>query len=368
MYSKDKVRICFVISSLGNSGPVNVLFNIVKYLDKSQFDIHIVTLFKESNHSRLDDFKKLEITIWQSIHAKKKMARAYISLRSSLKKIKPDVVHSHCFYSLEFLSRIRLIFKKVHTLHGYPKEFYHLKYGALIGRVMIFFSFQAYKKMDKVITCAHHFEKGIQKNESIKAIAIRNGVDTSLFNPLSVEDKAALKKKAGYENKVIYIMNNRLSAEKNNRFVVESFPMDKRVHLIIVGDGKEKTELDPIMKSNVSHVQYTGNVLPYLQMSDYYISASKAEGLPMAVLEAISCGLYPILSDIPAHREIITYLEYGLIFSLQTKKDFKGKIESTMNSRKQPTDQFIDQVENNFSAQGMANLHEKLYRELSVQN
>lgn len=368
MYSKNKVRICFVISSLSNSGPVNVLFNIVKYLDKSQFDIHIVTLFKESNHSRLDDFKKLEITIWQSIHVKKKMARVYLSLRSSMRKIKPDVVHSHCFYSLEFLSRIGEIFKKVHTLHGYPKEFYHLKYGGIIGRVMMFFSFQAYKRMHKVITCANHFEKGIQTSESIKTTTIRNGVDTSLFKPLSLEDKAALKKKAGYENKVIYIMNNRLSPEKNNRFVVKSFPMDKRVHLIIVGDGKEKTELDPIMRSNVSHIQYTGNILSYLQMSDYYISASKAEGLPMAVLEAISCGVYPILSDIPSHREIITSLEYGLIFSLQTKEDFKGKIESTMSSKKLPPGQFSDQVENNFSALGMANLHEKLYKELSAQN
>src|SRR5690625_7535896 len=46
------------------------------------------------------------------------------------------------------------------------------------------------------------------------------------------------------------------------------------------------------------------NVAQYLQASDYFVSCSKAEGLPMAVIEALACGLPCLLSDISPHAEI----------------------------------------------------------------
>lgn len=370
MHSQSKIRICFVISSLANSGPVSVLLNTVKYLDKSQFDIHIITLYKENNHSRLDDFKKQKLTLWQSTLAKKKILSVYLKLKSSLKKAKPNVVHSHCVRSLKYLTYTSGEFKKIHTIHMHPMQFFLLKYGKIMGRLMAQIYFQGYRKMDKVITCANHFEDQVKKNGNIKTIAIQNGVDTSVFTSVSLEKKAALKKKAGYESKVIYLMNNRLSPEKNNAFVIDNFPDIRNIQLIIIGNGvgKERDGLDSMKRPNVTWIQYTDNVLPYLQMSDYYISASRAEGLPNAVLEAMSCGIYPILSDIASHREVMASLEHDLIFSLDSKKDFQGKIEDTMSSKKQPSAQFRGHIENNFSAPGMANLYEKLYRELSVQN
>ncbi|MCC6686140.1 MAG: glycosyltransferase [Fimbriimonadaceae bacterium] len=43
-------------------------------------------------------------------------------------------------------------------------------------------------------------------------------------------------------------------------------------------------------------------VLRALQESDYFVSMSKSDGTATSVLEALSCGLTPILSDIPANR------------------------------------------------------------------
>jgi glycosyltransferase involved in cell wall biosynthesis len=53
----------------------------------------------------------------------------------------------------------------------------------------------------------------------------------------------------------------------------------------------------------------------------FFLSFSKTEGSPKALLEAVFCGLVPILSDIPIHREIIQKLGYGLIINETT--DFK---------------------------------------------
>lgn len=58
----------------------------------------------------------------------------------------------------------------------------------------------------------------------------------------------------------------------------------------------------------------------------FFISFSKTEGSPKALLEAIFSGLVPILSDIPVHREIIKKLGYGLII----KEDAELKLNSPM--------------------------------------
>lgn len=239
----------------------------------------------------------------------------------------------------------------------------------MIGRVMIASSFRAYRKMDQVVTCANHFETAIEKKAG-KTVAIRNGVDTSVFRSVSSEEKVVLKREAGYENKVIYFMNNRLSPEKNNAFVLSNFPKEGNAHLIIVGDGKveEKAILKSQQKSNISWVKYTDNVLQYLQISDYYISASKSEGLPMAVLEAMSCGVSPILSDIPSHREIVSSIKNAQMFSLDSKEELRSIFENTSNLKIQCSSQFRTHVKESFSAKNMANLHGEMYRKLITMN
>ncbi|MFO0868617.1 MAG: glycosyltransferase family 4 protein [Pirellulales bacterium] len=47
---------------------------------------------------------------------------------------------------------------------------------------------------------------------------------------------------------------------------------------------------------------------------DAYVTASRAEGMSNALLEALACGLPIIASDIPGHRELVTEGENGWLF------------------------------------------------------
>lgn len=51
-----------------------------------------------------------------------------------------------------------------------------------------------------------------------------------------------------------------------------------------------------------------------LQTSACYVSASLSDGTSTSLLEALACGLYPIVSDIPANREWIVDGENGMLF------------------------------------------------------
>jgi glycosyltransferase involved in cell wall biosynthesis len=51
-----------------------------------------------------------------------------------------------------------------------------------------------------------------------------------------------------------------------------------------------------------------------LQSNSYYLSASLSDGASSSLLEAMACGLFPIISDIPANREWITHEKNGMLF------------------------------------------------------
>ena len=59
------------------------------------------------------------------------------------------------------------------------------------------------------------------------------------------------------------------------------------------------------------------NVLPYLQKSRISILPSYREGLPKSLLEAASCGLPIIATDVPGCRECIIHNENGFIVEPQ---------------------------------------------------
>jgi glycosyltransferase involved in cell wall biosynthesis len=58
-------------------------------------------------------------------------------------------------------------------------------------------------------------------------------------------------------------------------------------------------------------------MLANLQDSSVYVSLSRSDGTSISLLEALSCGLFPILSDIPQNREWIDpSLENGILVPL----------------------------------------------------
>ena len=97
-----------------------------------------------------------------------------------------------------------------------------------------------------------------------------------------------------------------------------------------------------------------------LKKSKYYLSMSKTEGSPKAMLEAIFCGCIPVVSNIPAHKDIILDLGYGFlvdtfdcaITTIKSKKNnyckYKHKIFVEKWSIKNVVYKEIEFLKNNF--------------------
>ncbi len=144
-----------------------------------------------------------------------------------------------------------------------------------------------------------------------KVYVIPTGVYTDKFTPNSDKDYK--------QPRFIYVGS--LIESKGVIELVEAIRLSKaqlpNIHLDMVGNGPLKSYIkqqimDHSMASNIS----LRGVIPNDQMPDQYnnndvfILPSHAEGFPVTLAEALSCGLYCITSDIPVFAQLETHADF----------------------------------------------------------
>ena len=137
----NKIKVCYVISSLSNQGPPNVLYNIVKYIDFSRFDVFIITMVEEQKISRIEDFKALPIKVIQMSPNKTLLPLAmYRTLKKNVELIDPDILHTHCPRSMFLVPFLPKKYKKMETVYIYPGIQHVRQYkGSICNMVKSFF-------------------------------------------------------------------------------------------------------------------------------------------------------------------------------------------------------------------------------------
>ena len=99
----------------------------------------------------------------------------------------------------------------------------------------------------------------------------------------------------------------RLSPEKNLEVLLKAAAMVKTnkgdLKVGILGNGSTKDSLELLsrrldIKKNVEFIGFKQNTDFYYNSSRLYVLTSTTEGLPMALLEAMACGLPPIVSNV----------------------------------------------------------------------
>jgi glycosyltransferase involved in cell wall biosynthesis len=92
--------------------------------------------------------------------------------------------------------------------------------------------------------------------------------------------------------------------------------------VFIVGEGEERKLLEALVrKLNLEkHVKLLGlrnDAINLIKSCDIFVMPSRYEGLSIAMIEAMACGMPIIASDAPGLRNYIKHQENGLLFPIE---------------------------------------------------
>ncbi len=366
----DKIKICYVISSLSNQGPPNVLYNIIQYMDFNKFEVSIITMVPEQEISRINEFRALPIRIIQMSPDKVlNPLSMYFTLRKKVHEINPDILHTHCPRSMFLVPFLSKKYKKVETVHIYPGIQQKVMYGNLKGSIVIALSHYFTMRMDLPIACSESVAESYWNEHHYRMKAIPNGCSLPLSKKNN-EQKQEMRKRLGLKTDLKYfIFIGRFSQEKNPDFIVKAFEEinNKDIGVILLGDGNMYAALKSHENGNILLPGFKSNVYDYLIASDYYISASDVEGLANTLLESMTVGLPCVLSNIPSHREVIRKAQnpIGYTFNNHDMEDLKDAIRKVLILDYEQTSDYIQHLfENYYMAQSMSKKYQNAYIEL----
>ena len=366
--TNKKWKILFTIPNFDTAGSGKALLNLCNRLDKKFFISYI-----SCSHSKGSLFKKVissGIPFYinnNQVEMKPRLEGVFkcYQLSKFFKKLNMDLIHSFHYgpdYSEALAAKIAGIpwvhTKKNMNWGGSSKN------GWKIRSLLSSHIFMQNKDMQSLFF-----------NNSKKTSLVPRGVDTKKFFPK--KKKASLIKKYNIlESEIVILTVANLSPVKGVDLLLNAFIKLSHkynfLRLFLVGNkdsdfGKmiENTARKSQFKSNIHFVGKVDEVIDYYSIADIFVlpTIKKGEGCPVSLLEAMSCGVSPIGSNVSGIKDILDPFPQ-LLFSPGDADSLAGKIENLMSEKEDKKKIYRKYILNKYDIDVEVNAHEKIYKKL----
>lgn len=353
------IKLAFAINVIRNGGPSNVVRTIVDRLDRTKFEVVLITFFKDENDRNVvNELKSKSVTVieWNYHSRMKCMVEAVGHLSAVLEKYNIDVLHTHGYIPDILSARCESNVKKISTIHCNIFEDYPETYGKLKSFIYIPTHLYFLRKLDCQVCCSKTVYSALSKYLN-RCRYIRNGIDGAKVK------KPVTREKLGLQNDdVVYIYVGRLSVRKNIVWLIHNFVKNRKTneYLLVLGKGEKELECKAVADDHVKMLGFQSDPAAYMQISDIYVSASKSEGFSISVLEALASGLGLFLSDIPSHKEVIGMsdgIPLGKVFTANSFSEELNELRAFKFNRQN----IITFQKQHLSAKGMSHEYELQY-------
>ncbi|MCB0726130.1 MAG: glycosyltransferase family 4 protein [Ignavibacteriae bacterium] len=269
-----------------------------------------------------EDAKGLIIYFQQSYH----LLKCFFALIQPMYKLRNNYDYIHNFNSGFAFNRVsifigKMLGKKVITETSLIGDDDPLSLGRFPHWTDYFkpkhLRYKFYKMADRFVSKSKVITEIYERSEipMSKVSEIPYSVDINKFNPTEIEEKRNLRRKLKlWEEGRIILFVGGINERKGVHLLVDAFIEIERsfpdLRLLIVGptykydqkyieDLKEKVLNDNLKDRVIFTEKSINNVDEYMKSSDIFVLPSRQEGFPISIIEAMSCGLTVIGSDIP---------------------------------------------------------------------
>lgn len=298
------MNIAILVPYLAKTGPVNVLLGLIDGI-KNRAQIIVVTVYSDNDPDVVKEISSAGVGVHNlgNISIIKP-----IILRRLIKKYNVEVLNSHGLVP-SIISRIvkDSVLKVVQTIHHNPINYFTHKAGKYIGSFVAWLEINCSNRSSATILVSKALLTEISGIKG-SVYVVANGVVKNKYYYDEVS-RIELRNNLGIkEEDIVFIYAGHLIEKKGVNKIISAFQVNNKsnCHILLIGDGLLYDDISKVALDvpNIHLLGRKSNVRDFYSAADYYISASESEGMPMAVLEAISCGCICFLSDIGPHRDI----------------------------------------------------------------
>ncbi|OCA88876.1 glycosyltransferase [Pseudobacillus wudalianchiensis] len=292
-----------------------------------------------------------------------------------IKKEKFDILHTHGPRANLFgiyLKRKTGI-RWVTTVHSDPSLDF-VKSGVK-GKVFTALSMYAVKKMDGYFAVSERFKQNLIKLgiDGDKIQTVYNGIHFT-------KEKAQPLPRSEFgltDENFVMAMVARLHPIKGHTIVFEAMKgieEEKRPHLLLVGDGPIKEELEKeVDRLQLNHyVHFLGfrsDVDQIYAASDLALLASYSESFPLALLEAANQHVPIVTTDVGGVKELVEDGETGWIVPVGSTADYAEALQKAVRCKEageltEMGDKLYHFASQRFSLEQLTNSTKYLYKKL----
>jgi glycosyltransferase involved in cell wall biosynthesis len=315
-------NILFFVSSLRTGGAELHVLNLCRYLAGKGTRVSVCTLSLDGN--LMPRFEELGVPVYDlSIGSLRDLARSSVRKRieRAVAASDPDILHAHMYHAeiVAALASARSGIPLVVTRHSFALEFNGTRrIAASIARRWI----------RRVIAVSDEAAGEAVRLGATHAsvVTIPNGVDTARFKPLDPALRDSERTRLFEENfageggadPVLIGSVSGLKPVKNFPMLVKAFVHLGGARMMIAGEGSSRGELEDLVEKygldgTVSLPGHLDRPEEYLPLFDIFVLPSRTEGVPMALLEAMSCGAACVASRVGGIPDLLG--ECGIMFS-----------------------------------------------------
>ena len=295
-------NIAFCITELNDGGAERTLAELAKRRDPQKYRVTVYSLAKKPARGETSVVQKLEnanIPVrYLEMAGVCSFFTALFRLRRFLREDKIDILVTFLFHA-NFLGRLAAwrLTKKV---------FCCIRVAEREKRWHLWFDRWTQRLVDQYVCVSQSvadFSVKVGKLAKKKIVVIPNGIDISEFSRTSLQ------------NRVIAV--GRLDYQKGFDWLLQAAPEFLTQladwELVIVGEGKDRAKLEAILASEalqsvrdrISLLGWRDDVTELLQSSKIFVLSSRWEGMPNALLQAMSVGLPVVATPVEGVLELL---------------------------------------------------------------